>query len=435
MGHEWVKQLSTMRPEHATCSVGTRARAAAVIGEPATEWGVVTGHRMATYILDRLVDWPGDRSDEEYEALRRATEASTLDTLTAMALGDPTVMSQSGEPTQNITFYITRGIALSEVVRNIHTGQEFLIQALLESIESLVSVGDRMRAIKEMTRDVTECWSAFTTAMTNVYTVEQKRWAESRDGRRMQVVDRLLRNVRISAAQARKELGYDLGQEHLAVALWLDGVYPDTARLFDFQALAREIVTVTRSSTPEPLLIRRGQFRADLWLGAPGANVAVALEHRGSWPGHLRMAVGLPHAGLAGFQTTHREAQSARRVAQLAECPERITAYGDVALVSLLASDIDLARVFAASTLGRLAEDETWMGELRKTLAAHIDNGGSVAATARVLHTHRNTVNYRLRQVDELLGTQRDHTQIRCALYLTERFPGAVLAQSSSTRS
>ncbi len=51
-----------------------------------------------------------------------------------------------------------------------------------------------------------------------------------------------------------------------------------------------------------------------------------------------------------------------------------------------------------------------------KTLAAYLDQQGSIYRTAEVLHLHRNAVTYRLRRITELLGVDLDDPDQRLAL-------------------
>ncbi|WP_406141642.1 PucR family transcriptional regulator [Streptomyces sp. NBC_01089] len=427
MDHTWVRELSAGSPEDGVTSLGTRHRASAVIGESATAWAVTAGRRMADYILETLVDWPGDHSDGEAEALRRATEASTLDTLTALVAGDRNVLAQSAEPLQNVSYYVRHGIPLDEVVRNVHAGQEFLTQELLGCVEALVPAESRMRVVQEMTRVVIESWSLFARNISVQYADEYERWSRSRDGVTARLIRSIINGVRVDPAEAARELEHELDQSHAGLVLWLAGVDVDSARAFDFGAVAREIAAVSLSGQ-HPLVVMRGFSQADVWLGSPDAAVAGRLRDHGAWPSPLRIAVGRPGSGLSGFRSTHQEAKAAQHVARLSRTRNAVTAYEDVRLVSLLAADTERAGAFVRSVLGPLnAQDERTV-ELRRTLAAHIDANGSIALTSRALHTHRNTVTYRLRQIDQLLGENRNNTELRCALELAACLPSAVLA-------
>ncbi|MYU21893.1 helix-turn-helix domain-containing protein [Streptomyces sp. SID8352] len=422
MEHQWIRALvpsGTVRP---VASLATRRRAVRAIGEEATAWGVAAGRRMADYILDTLTDWPGNRSEEEREALQRATEASTLDTLTALATLDVTLLQRSSEPAQNVTFYVAEGIPLEEVVRNVHSGQEFLIQELIGRIGELVPAERRLETIQSATRMVIQSWSMFIGTITRLYAEETRRWQESTEGARMQAVRRVLSGKQYAADDIDQELGHRLAQTHVGLILWLEGLDVETALLFDFAGVAGSLANLTRSD-PEPLVIRRGAGRVDVWLGSPGEKVSSLIESRAALPPSLRVAVGRAAADVDGFRTTHEQAVAARRMARLGATDAQIVDYSDVELLSLLATDPLRARDFVQSALGPLRHADPRMDELRQTLAVYIDSGRSIAHAAQSLHAHRNTVSYRLNRVAELLPEGHTTTELRCALLLAEVFP------------
>ena len=64
---------------------------------------------------------------------------------------------------------------------------------------------------------------------------------------------------------------------------------------------------------------------------------------------------------------------------------------------------------FAQSTLGQMHDYDAEHGtKLGNTLRAYMDQRCHVATTARLLHVHPNTVAYRLRRIEELLGVDLD---------------------------
>ncbi|MBQ0825253.1 PucR family transcriptional regulator [Streptomyces tagetis] len=424
MEHDWVRALSPSETAQPLTSLATRRRALRAIGEGATAWGVAAGHRMAAYILDTLTDWPGDRSDEEREALERATEASTLDTLTALVTQDVTLLQTSSEPSQNVAFYVAEGIPLEEVVRNVHSGQEFLIQELIERIGALVPAEHRLATIQSATRLVIQSWSAFISEITRLYEDEARRRRESTEGARTQAVRRILGGTRRAPDDADQDLGHRLEQTHVGLILWLEGLDIETARLFDFAGVAASLAAQAHAG-PEPLVIRRGATRVDVWLGSPRADVVAVADTKVPLPPPLRAAVGRPGVGVDGFRATHEQAVAARRVARLGASGSQVVDYADVELVSLLAADPQRARGFAHSVLGPLHRAEPRMDELRRTLAVHIDSDRSIAQTAQLLHAHRNTISYRLSRATELLPPGHTTTELRCALLLADMFPGA----------
>jgi hypothetical protein len=419
MLHKWMRDLATSTPVSPVGSLAPRRRALALVGESAVDWAVSAGRRMAEYALDTVPEWPGSRSDEEIEYLTQATEASALDTLAALVSGDHTLMSQSVDPAQNVAYFVRQGIPLDAVHRSVSAGQEFMTQALLDHIEALVPAEVRIATIKDMTKALFECWAHFRKTISDIYATEQVRWLNSAEGVKTHMVRRIEEGLRTDLAEARQALKYDLDQEHLGVSLWLPGVDVDTARAFDLELIVNQIATLAQSTTST--WIRRGQTRAEAWLGK-AATDAAELIAAGRWPASLRITVAEPACGMAGFRLTQKQARAAMRAVRLSTSKAAVTRYRDVSLVALMTSDVDLARHFVVQTLGALNSPDPRMAELRQTLETYIDLNGSVALTSQTLHTHRNTVTYRLHQIDELLG-ERDDTCVRYALELAHYLP------------
>ncbi len=78
--------------------------------------------------------------------------------------------------------------------------------------------------------------------------------------------------------------------------------------------------------------------------------------------------------------------------------------YAQVELVSLLASDLPRAREFVATQLGPLAAADEPSQRLRETLRAFLAAGGRSMRAAKELYVHQNTVTYRVKRAEELLG-------------------------------
>ena len=58
---------------------------------------------------------------------------------------------------------------------------------------------------------------------------------------------------------------------------------------------------------------------------------------------------------------------------------------------------------------------------LADTLRAYLDCFGDVAAAAQRLHVHPNTVRYRVRRIEKLLGTSLADPDVRLLLSLSLR--------------
>ncbi len=95
--------------------------------------------------------------------------------------------------------------------------------------------------------------------------------------------------------------------------------------------------------------------------------------------------------------------------------------------------DSDAARQYARDALGALPKCDR-RGELRKTLLAFLAAGGSHVEAARRLGVHRNTLSYRLRQIDRAVGRDSSDPAVRLTLHLA-LLVDALPAQSAGTGS
>ena len=154
----------------------------------------------------------------------------------------------------------------------------------------------------------------------------------------------------------------------------------------------------------EPLVIPSGAARYDVWCGSFEAPATDELE-RYEPPPRVVVAFGKPAAGVEGFRSSHLEAVQAARIgALMLDASPSVTSYSRVELVSLLASDLPRARAFVAAELGPLGSVTEAAERLRETVLAMLVSGGSATGVARDLFVHKNTVAYRVRQAEELLG-------------------------------
>lgn len=104
-------------------------------------------------------------------------------------------------------------------------------------------------------------------------------------------------------------------------------------------------------------------------------------------------------------------------------------AYDEVALLALLVADPDAAGRYVRTALGDLTGADVKSAAIRETLAAYLRHGRSRTAAAQELSLAANTVAYRVRQAEKLLGrsaTERA-TDTVIALLLAQEFP-ALLA-------
>ena len=138
----------------------------------------------------------------------------------------------------------------------------------------------------------------------------------------------------------------------------------------------------------------------------------------------FRAGVGTPHEGPAGLRASAAEARGALLAARAALKPAGVAAHDAVGVRRMLMEwyASDTAR---ASVRDQLAPLER-LGPARadtaiRTLAAYLDEQGSIIRTAQRLHLHRNAVANRLRGITELLEMDLDDPDQRLALQLACR--------------
>jgi hypothetical protein len=222
---------------------------------------------------------------------------------------------------------------------------------------------------------------------------------------------------------ASRQLGYELRRHHLALRV--------SSRATEVHGLERAVSEAAAALGPgEPLVVPTGAALFDVWWGSFDPVATDGLESYEPPPGVL-VAFGKPAEGIAGFRSSHEEALQAARIASLAAgTGAPVTRYTSVELVSLLASDLPRARAFVADRLGPLASTSESCERLRETLLAFLASGGSATRVAKELYVHQNTVAYRVKKAEEMLGRRvtEDPIELTCALTLAAALGPAVLA-------
>ena len=184
------------------------------------------------------------------------------------------------------------------------------------------------------------------------------------------------------------------------------GTWPSASRLGTsevrgLERAAREAAAAVASG--EPLIVPSGAASLDVWSGSYEAVETTRLERYEPPEGFASPSAG----GRAGSRgSVGRTARRCRRRASRhsRDLGREVVGYAQVELVSLLASDLPRARDFVATQLGPLAAASEPAQRLRETLSAFLAVGGRSVRAAKELYVHQNTVAYRVKRAEELLG-------------------------------
>jgi DNA-binding PucR family transcriptional regulator len=223
------------------------------------------------------------------------------------------------------------------------------------------------------------------------YERQLQRRATSGAARRAALVSAVLEGDVVDVDDASRLLHYPLQGRHMALALRVQAGGTNQAEIL--QPEARSFAASVGATGL--LTIATGLATMDAWVAVKeGAG-------RPKRPTHdeVSIGVGTPHSGVSGFVRSHREAQRALEIFDMAT-PGRldpITHYDRVRLISLIAQDIPDLRAFVSATLGKLANTDDRSRELRETLLAFLEANKSYTAVARTSHLHKNTVVQRAR--------------------------------------
>ena len=365
-------------------------------------------------IARTLTDAIHERLAELDDDLRVGTLQSVRSNLGLMMtmLHEGTDPSEAVPPPEALAYareYVRRGLSFELLQRAYRTAQADVSRMWLEHLRFATSDRDSFAESVGFFNDWLFTWiEALERQLTEVYICERERWVRGSAAMRTERVRAILDGTATDVGEASKLLAYELARYHVAYLIWRDdptgeaqngdGVFPQMERLAFTVAEAVD----ARSHLTIPL---GGQLAC--WAGVREPPALEQLASRlGAEPApDLRVAIGLPGRGVDGFRRSHHEALLARRADQvLGRGDQRCVRFAENCLDVLLTQDLDEARRFAERELGPLAEDSDFARGLVATLVAFLDDGASFARAARRLDVHENTIAYRVRRAEELLG-------------------------------
>jgi hypothetical protein len=319
--------------------------------------------------------------------------------------------------------YVVRGLELSLMQRAYRTAQGVFGGIILEQLRAATDDADLLAEAMAFFNAWIFAWvETIERKLTDVYMDEHEGWVRGAVAIRAAEVRALLAGAGADdPAAVSLRLGYELDRFHVAFVVWSEeaGERPgDAGHLF--AAMERAAVGVARSlGAGPPLTVAEGRHLA-CWAGRRSAPDLSRLRLPRAGARGLSVAAGTPAPGVEGFVASHREARLARRVVQLRGGTGAVATYPDLALEALLTEDPDAARRFVDRELGPLAAGDDAAARLASTLAIFLEEGASFVRAGRRLGIHANTVAYRVRRAEALLGrpVAERQLELRVALRL-----------------
>jgi hypothetical protein len=237
--------------------------------------------------------------------------------------------------------------------------------------------------------------------VTEIYYAERSRALESQIAGKIESIDALLAGLPVSE-DASGKLGHALSHCQTAFVVWMPAWHSEAIRAMQDAAAS----LASALGAPRPLTIPRST--RDLWCWAatparPEISAALASFEQ-VVPADVRVAVGSPAPGMAGFRTSNEQARDAQRLAMSAPEAPSVVRYDEVELLCLANTDSDAFRRMVRRELGDLAGGAAGVAPIRHTLFCYLTSAANVDTAAARLHVHRNTVRYRLNRAEELIG-------------------------------
>ncbi|MFE3199270.1 PucR family transcriptional regulator [Embleya sp. NPDC059237] len=396
------------------------------VGSGATGWAI----ENSRLLLAELAEEPFARFDRKSCSETRLVEAIALWVVLRLSGVRAITGLLSAELTNAIRERIADNTTVDLLLRYVRATHANFTRELFEFRETMIPAEDQPAMMRSISADLFEGMETLSASVTEKFAAERNRWFAGSVGERFELVSAILKGKPIDTRKALHQLRYDLTLHHVALILWQDEITPDSRR--DLETTALRLLDQVGCSSM--LLLPAGPGRLWAWGGR-------ATDHPGELrrsakpmdlPAHVHVASGLPGDGIAGFRRSHQQAITAERVGRITEPgPSRLCDYGDLELVILLGNDADAAADFVRRELGPLAADNRTMAALRETVRCLLDNERGVATTAKHLHIAKNTVVYRVKKAEQLLGRslREDHLRLHFALYLAERLGSSVLAK------
>lgn len=190
----------------------------------------------------------------------------------------------------------------------------------------------------------------------------------------------------------------ELGDDELkkAATSAMQKVLNTSGRQFSFFFQDKNLVTVCPDCKEEDVRKILSTFDTIFNSGGEGAT--------------LTCGISPSKQGYAAVSDGYRKAVMALKVATLHG--ESCVGYSDMGIYKMLVhiKDTSVLHEIYDETLGTLEEFDSANGtDYMETLKRYLENDSSVQEVARITFVHRNTVNYKLRRIKEILGCELNY--------------------------
>jgi hypothetical protein len=283
------------------------------------------------------------------------------------------------------------GVGLGTVLRRYVAGHGRLGEFVAEEAARIGLVSDAPE-LQHINRTHDALLGYFAAAIEHEHDQERQQVMQSPEQRRVELVRGLLDDKNGARADF-VDLGYQIDAWHVGVI----AVGTSARAVLESLKADRQLMSVPR-----------GEETLWAWLGGQRRLTDAETERLGleNEAAGVSLAIGEPARGINGWRRTHREAQQALDVAQLAR--QTRARYRDVALLVPWVEDPERGRALVELYLSPLDSQKDGGVTLRQTLRVYLDAERNASSAARTLGVDRRTLTHRLAAIETCVGYRLD---------------------------
>lgn len=329
---------------------------------------------------------PKEAADPEYAQGLRAAVSAALDfDLAAVEHGEERAPQVPVLLLAQARLAARNDVPLDTVLRRYFAGYALLGDFIVQEAGA-IKLGEA--GLKRLLRDQATMFDRFLATVSEEHAREGRAGRGSTEERRAERIERLLEGELVDVSG----ISYDFAGWHLGIA----------ASGADAERAVRDLAAGLDCRLL--LLCREEQETTWAWLGSRRRLESGELLRgaRQSAVAGSAVAFGEPGRDLSGWRLSHRQAVAAHLIAQRA--PDDVVRYADVALLASMLQDDTLLASLRKLYLVPLEDARDSGNVLRVTLAAYFRQERNSASTAAALCVTRQTVNNRLRAIEERIG-------------------------------
>lgn len=415
--HRFIRSLVGEEGVPPTESVAAEAEGA--LPESAAAWVARLSHHLLQTTLSTLS--PDEAST--IAAVLPGTVEQRLMVMLRWLDGDTAPLALAAEDVVLVHRLVHLGQPYSHFVLGLQTARRKITDLVLEHLNEYQPERERPALLRFLIPSIGEFFDETLAAMLSEYLAERQRLMAHELSNRQRMISALVAGQRVAGEHALDVLGVDLDHHHLALVLSpVDSSGPALDVHNNVGRTAAAVADFLDAGPPLTFLPDSGLVWCWISRATPFPDDCTDVLSSVCARRQVHIAAGVPASGAAGFRRSHLAALDAHRVAETAG-DRALTTYRDVGLAALLSADPERARWFVDEELRDLAAGDPKTADLRATALEYLRTGQNLLSTAAALHIHRNTVVYRLKNIERLLGRGLEERplEIHAALALMER--------------